>query len=177
MQRPGLAIVLLLLTAMVLVLGWRFAKDMDVRQADEFTREACRLLSVWQPPPPSAAGVDAGEAANLATAIVGRRVLLPRSADFAWVATTAEKKVGRGRAAAVRFYFGQEKFLLLIAPGERVLGGSGRAASSPFPGASILSGERAGASFVLWKRDGLYYCLASGRDLTRVFEVVRRYFP
>ncbi len=178
MKRPRLAIVLLLLTAMVSLFGWRIAGDLDVRQADGFTREACRLFSVWrQLPPPPPAGVSADVAAGRATAIAGRRVLLPRGADFTFLATSAEKKIGRRGAAGVRFLLGQEPFLLLVVPGGGVLGASGSAASSPFPGASFLSGERGGVSFVLWKRDGLVYCLASDRDLTRVFEVVRRHFP
>jgi hypothetical protein len=177
-RRPRLAIILLLLTAMVSLIGWRFASDMNVRQADGFTREACRLFSVWrQQPPPPAAGIGADEAANRASVIVGRRVALPRDPSFTFESTTAERKAGRQKAAAVRFHLGPEPYLLMVVPGGGVLGASGHTASSPFPGASFLSGARAGVSFVLWKRDGLFYCLVSDQDLTRVFEVVRRHFP
>ena len=163
MIKPRLAVVLLLLTVMVSLFGWRFAKDTSVRQADGLTRDAGRLFnSRRQQPKPT-------------SAVVGRRVVLPREAEFAYMAVSAEK-TGKRNAAAIRFLAANEPFLLLVVSQGGALGPGAAAPSSPFPGASFLSGERAGVSFVLWKRDGLFYCLVSDRDMARVFELVRRYF-
>ena len=177
-RRPRLAAVLLLLTAVVLLFGWRISRDSGIRQADQMTREAGRLFVEWRGQAPAAAPpqVGADEAANRAAAIVGRPVLVPRGAEISFAGTTAER-AGKRRAAAVRFLSGPEAYLLLVVPREGVLASSGKTASSPFPGASFLSGERGGVSFVLWKRGALFYCLVSDRDLTRLFEVVRRQFP
>jgi hypothetical protein len=176
-KRSRLATVLLLLTAVVVLFGWRFAKETNVHQADRLTRDAGRLYAAWREQPPSTAppavGVD--EAANRASVIVGRRVVVPRGDGFTYAGTTSER-AGKQRAAAVRFFSGQEAYLLLVVPRSGVFGASGNVASSPFPGASFLSGERGGTSFVLWKLDGLFYCLVSDRELPRLFEIVHRHF-
>lgn len=177
MNRSRLRTVLLLLTAVVVLFGWRISRDTSVGQADQLTREAGRLYAAWrvQPPEsgPPAVGVD--EASNRASVIVGRRVVVPRGGDFSFVGTTSEK-AGKQRAAAIRFRSGQDPYLLLVVPRAGVFGASGNLASSPFPGASFLSGERGGVSFVLWKREGLFYCLVSDRDLPQLFAIVRRHF-
>lgn len=177
MKRSRLATVLLLLTAVVALFGWRFANETNVRQADRLAREAGRLYAAWREQPaasaPPVVGVD--EAANRASVIVGRSVVVPRGEGFTFLGTTSEK-AGRQRVAAIRFLSGQESFLLLVVPRRGVFGSTGNVASSPFPGASFLSGEKAGTAFVLWKREGLFYCLVSDRELPRLFEIVRRHF-
>jgi hypothetical protein len=177
-RRSRTASVLLLLTAVVFLFGWRIARDSGIREADQATREAGRLFLAWRGQAPAEAppAVSADEAANRASVILGRPVPVPRGEGFTFAGTTAER-AGNRRAAAVRFLAGGEAYLLLAVPRDGVLGGSRKAPSSPFPGASFLSGERGGVSFVLWKRDGLVCCLVSDRELTRVFEVVRRHFP
>jgi hypothetical protein len=171
-MRPRLAVVLLLLTAVVSLFGWRFARGTSARQADGLTRAACSLYAEWRARPSTLPAVDNDAAANRAAALVGRKILLPGGAGFAYSGTTSERAPGAGQGAAVRFTLDGDPFLLFVARG-----GGSAPASSPFPGASFLSGERQGVSFVLWKRDGLFWCLVSDRDMTRVFEVVRRHFP
>ncbi|HEY3490396.1 MAG TPA: hypothetical protein VGK27_09800 [Candidatus Deferrimicrobiaceae bacterium] len=176
MMKPRLAVVLLLLTVMVLLFGWRFAKDTSVRQADVLTREAGRLFHDWRlQPMPATAAVDAEAAVNRASAIIGRRVVLPRDAVFAYAVVSSEK-TGARKAAAVRFLADNEAFLLLVVSQGGTLGQGLATPPSPFPGAFFLSGVREGVSFVLWKRDALFYCLVSDRDMTRVFDLVRRHF-
>lgn len=177
MNRSRLTTVLLVLTAVVVLFGWRISRDTNVRQADLLTREAGRLYVVWrgQPQESRPPSVSVDEAANRASVIVGRRVVVPRGGEFSFAGTTSER-AGKQRAAAIRFRSAEEPYLLLVVPRSGVFGESGNVASSPFPGASFLSGERGGVSFVLWKREGLFYCLVSDRDLPQLFAIVRRHF-
>lgn len=176
MRLPRLALVLLLLTAMVALFGWRFASDPNVRKAEQVTREAGRLFAEWRGQPELRAGMsDSAAEAGIASAFVGRRISLPRGEEVLFHGTTAAK-VGKRNAAAVRLRIAGEPYLLLVvSPGGAIRPAEGP--SSPFPGGALLSGEREGVAYVFWRKDALFYCLASDRELTRVFESVRRYFP
>lgn len=177
MRTPRLALVLLLLTAMVALFGWRFANDANVRRSGRIAREAGRLFAEWR----QGGGADPGapldpavEAAK-ASAAVGRRVLLPSGGEVAYIGTYPGR-VGKRAAAVVRLRISGEPFLLLVVSRGGAVAGASGGGASPFPGGSLLSGEREGIAFVLWDRYGLDYCLASDRELTRVFESVRRHF-
>jgi hypothetical protein len=101
-------------------------------------------------------------------------VALPRDEKvFAYRGANREK-IGKQAAAAVLFTFDEEPCLLIIQRSDD-LGGTD-AASAMFSGASFLSWEKDGNSFVMWGRDKALFFLVSGVDLTRTFDLVRQYF-
>jgi hypothetical protein len=80
---------------------------------------------------------------------------------------------GKQSAAAVRFRYAGNVFLLLAFRQDHLLGDRPPAA---FPEESFLSGEREGKSFVFWERDGALYIVVSDVDVTLAFDLVRRFF-
>ena len=172
--RPRLAVVLALLTVTVAVVGWRISRDAGVRRVDGLAREAVRLFLAG-PGPGAAPGValDPAEAERKVHDISGVTLGLPREEpDFA-VERVRKENFGKQAAAAVRFRYGGDPFLLLTFRQERLLGDRPPAA---FPEESFLSGEREGKSFVFWERDGALYIVVSDVDVTRTFDLVRRFF-
>jgi hypothetical protein len=172
--RPRIAVVLAILTLTVAVVGWRISRDAGVRRVDGLAREAVRLF-VAAPEPGAAPGapVDPAEAEKKVHGISGVALDLPRDeADFA-VESVRRETVGKQAAAAVRFRYAGDVFLLLAFRQERLLGDRPPAA---FPEESFLSGDREGKSFVFWERDGALYIVVSNVDVARAFELVRRFF-
>jgi hypothetical protein len=172
--RPRLAVVLVLLTLMVAVVGWRFSRDAGVRRVDALAREAVGLFtSAPAGSDDSGASLDPAEAEKRFHELSGVPLDLPRDeADFALEGVRRET-FGKRPAAAVRFRYGGNAFLLLGFRQERLLGSE---PPSAFPEESFLSGERDGKSFVFWERDGASYIMVSDADVTRAFDLVRRFF-
>jgi hypothetical protein len=172
--RPRLAVVLAILTVTVAVVGWRISRDAGVRRVDGLAREAVRLF-VAAPEPGTAPGapLDPAEVERKVHGISGVVLELPRDEPGFAVERVRRETVGTQAAAAVRFRYAGDVFLLLAFRQDRLLGDRPPAA---FPGESFLSGEREGKSFVFWERDGALYIVVSDVDLTRTFDLVRRFF-
>jgi hypothetical protein len=169
--RPRMAVVLAFLTLTVALVGWRISRDSGVRRVDGLAREAVKLFSAGA----AAKGgtLDPAEAERHVLGISGVPLGLPRDDPDFQVESVRREMVGKQAAAAVRFRYAGEPYLLLAFSRERLLGDRPPAA---FPEESFLSGERDGISFVFWERDGALYILASREDVTRAFDLVRRYF-
>jgi len=172
--RPRMTVVLVFLTLMVAVFGWRFFQDSGGRRVDEMAREAVGLYA-GSPAGASGAGasLDPSEASRRVHEYSGAHLEFPREeADFVLTGVRRET-FGKRPAAAIRFRFGRDSFLLLAFRQDRLLGNRPAAA---FPEESFLSGERDGKSYVFWERDGASYIMVSDVDVTRAFDLVRRFF-
>jgi hypothetical protein len=172
--RPRLAVVLAILTVTVAVVGWRISRDAGVRRVDGLAREAVKLF-VAAPGPEGAPGttLDPAEAEKRVHDISGVALELPRDEPGFAVERVRREMVGKQAAAAVRFRYAGDVFLLLAFRQDRLLGERPPAA---FPEESFLSGEREGKSFVFWERDGALCIVVSDVDVTRAFDLVRRFF-
>ena len=172
--RPRLAVVLALLTVTVAVVGWRISRDAGVRRVDGLAREAVRLfLAAPEPGAAPAVPLDPAEAERKVHDISGVTLDLPRDEPGFAVERVRKESFGKQAAAAVRFRYAGDPFLLLAFRQDRLLGDRPPAA---FPEESFLSGEREGKSFVFWERDGALYIVVSDVDVTRAFDLVRRFF-
>lgn len=171
--RPRLTVVLVFLTLMVAVVGWRIARDTGARRVDALAREAIGLYDGAPSKGTAAAAPDAAEAEKRFRALAGVPVGFPRDdADFVPVEVRRETFANRP-AASLRFrYEGTEFLLVASAPGRRF----GAPSVSAFPEGSFVSGERNGRSFVLWEREGASFIVVSEADVTRAFDLVRRLF-
>lgn len=172
--RPRLAVVLAVLTLIVALVGWRISRDAGVRRVDGLAREAVKLFAAapgaGTAPAPS---MDLAEAERKVHGISGVTLDLPRGEpDFA-VEGVRREMVGTQAAAAVRFRYAGDRFLLLAFRQERLLGDRPPA---EFPAESFLSGEREGKSFVFWERDGALFIVVSEVDAAEAFGLVRRFF-
>lgn len=171
--RPRTALVLVFLTLMVAVVGWRIARDTGARRADILAREAISLFDAapstrTDPLPP-----DAAEAEKRVRSLAGVPVGFPRD-DPDFVPVEVRRVVFSNRlAASLRFRYAGKGYLLVVSARERLLGASSVAA---FPEGSFVSGEREGRSFVLWEREDATCVVVSEVDVTRAFDLVRRLF-
>jgi len=171
--RPRTAVVLVLLTLMVAVVGWRIARDTGARRVDVLAREAIALFDAAPSTPVDAAPPDAAEAEVAFQDLAGVPIGFPRDdVDFVPVEVRRETFANRP-AASLRFRYAGEGYLLVVSARDRLLGTASVAA---FPEGSFVSGERNGRSFVLWERDGASCIVVSNVDVTRAFDLVRRLF-
>jgi len=171
--RPRLTVVLVFLTLMVGVVGWRIARDTGTRKVDVLAREAIGLFDAdpragTATPPPSAA-----EAEKQIRAIAGVSIDLPRDDDDFVPVEVRREMFAKRPAASLRFRYAGDGYLLVVSPRDRLLGSP---PASAFPEGSFLSGERDGRSFVLWDREGASCILVSDVDVTQAFDLVRRFF-
>jgi hypothetical protein len=162
--RPRLAVVLVFLTLMVAVVGWRFARDTGVRRVDAFAREAIALFDAAPATGKVTAPPDAAEAEKRFRALGGVPIAFPVD-DPDFVPVEVRREVFANHA--------EEWYLLVVSARNRLLGTSTGAA---FPEGSFVSGERDGRSFVLWEREEATCIVVSEGEVTRVFDLVRRLF-
>jgi len=171
--RPRLTVVLVFLTLMVAVVGWRIARDTGARRVDVLAREAIGLFDAVSPTGAATAPLDAAEAEVRFRAIAGVPVGFARDdVDFVPVEVRRETFANRP-AASLRFRYAGDTYLLVVSAPDRLLGTSPVGA---FPEGSFVSGEREGRSFVLWEREGASCAVVSEVDVTRAFDLVRRLF-
>lgn len=171
--RPRLAVVLVFLTLMVAVVGWRIARDTGARRVDVLAREAIGLFDAAPSAGAATAPLDAAEAEKQFRALSGVPIGFPRDdVDFVPVEIRRETFASRP-AASLRFRYAGERYLLLVSSRDRLLGVPSVAA---FPERSFVSGERNGRSFVLWEREGASCIVVSDVDVTLAFDLVRRLF-
>ena len=171
--RPRLAIVLVFLTLMVAVVGWRIARDTGARRVDVFAREAIVLFDAAPSTGTVTAPPDAAEAEKRFRALGGVPIGFPRD-DPDFVPVEVRREVFANHpAVSLRFRYAGEGYLLVVSARDRFLGTPTVAA---FPEGSFVSGERDGRSFVLWEREGASCIVVSEGDVTRAFDLVRRLF-
>ena len=171
--RPRTAVVLVLLTLMVAVVGWRIARDTGSRRIDVLAREAIGLYDAAPSTGTAIAPPDAAETEKQFRALAGVPIGFPRDdVDFVPVEVRRETFANHP-AASLRFRYEEEGYLLVVSARDRLLGVSSVAA---FPEGSFVSGERDGRSFVLWEREEATCIVVSEVDVTRAFDLVRRLF-
>jgi hypothetical protein len=171
--RPRLAVVLVFLTLMVAVVGWRIARDTGVRRVDGFAREAIVLFDAAPPTGSVAVPPDAAEAEKRFRALGGVPIGFPKD-DPDFVPVEVRREVFANHpAVSLRFRYAGEGYLLVVSARNRLLGTPTDAA---FPEGSFVSGERNGRSFVLWEREEATCIVVSESDVTRTFDLVRRLF-
>ncbi len=171
--RPRLTVVLVFLTLMVAVVGWRIARDTGARRVDVIAREAIGLFDAVSSAAVATALPDAAEASVRFRALAGVPIGFPRDdVDFVPVEVRRETLANRP-AASLRFRYAGEEYLLVVSARDRLLGTPPDAA---FPEGSFVSGERDGRSFVLWEREGASCIGVSEVDVTQAFDLVRRLF-
>lgn len=170
--RPRVAAVLAILTVTVGAVAFRMSRDTGTRRVEVLIREASRLFAAGQKEIPGPAPGDPAEIETRIRELTGAEILLPRDEESFVYGGVTQEKVGR-RSAAVRLTFGEDRYLLLVVRGDTLP----RTAAGAFrffePG--FISGEKDGKSFVFWERDGISFVLVSDADLTRAFDLVRRY--
>lgn len=169
-----LAVVLVFLTLTVAVVGYHISRDAGTRRVEGIAREAQRLFAAAQQEGEKGASPDPGAIEDRIREWVGTKVTLPRDERLFSYKGAARERIGKQAAAAVRLTFGGDPFLLLVVRPDPLRGVE--APSPLFSESSFLSWEREGNSFVYWERDGVLYFLVSNVDLTRTFDLVRRYF-
>jgi len=171
--RPRTAVVLVLLTLMVAVVGWRIARDTGARRVDVLAREAIGLYDAAPSTGTAIAPPDAAETEKQFRALAGVPIGFPRDdVDFDPVEVRRET-LANHPAASLRFRYAGEGYLLVVSARDRLLRGSSVAA---FPEGSFVSGERDGRSFVLWEREEATCIVVSEVDVTMAFDLVRRLF-
>jgi len=171
--RPRLTIVLLFLTLMVAVVGWRIARDTGARRVDVLAREAIGLFDAGRSSAAATATPDVAEVSERIRALAGVTIGFPRDdADFVPVEVRKET-IANHPGASLRFRYAGEGYLLVVSARDRLLGSPPVAA---FPEGSFVSGERGGRSFVLWEREGASCIVVSDVDVTQAFDLVRRLF-
>jgi hypothetical protein len=170
--RPRTAVVLVILTLMVAVVGWRIARDTGARRVDDFAREAIGLFDA-APSTGTATAADAAEEEKRFRALAGVPIGFPRDdADFVPVEVRRET-FAKHPAVSLRFRYAGEGYLLVVYARDRLLG---TPSVSAFPEGSFVSGERDGRSFVLWERAEATCIVVSEVDVTQAFDLVRRLF-
>jgi len=171
--RPRWTVVLVFLTLMVAVVGWRIARDTGARRVDVLAGEAIGLFDTVPPAGAATAPADAAEAEKRFRDLAGLSIGFPRDdVDFVPLEVRRETFANRP-AASLRFRYAGERYLLVASARDRLLGTTEVAA---FPEGSFVSGERDGRSFVLWEREGASCIVVSEVDVTQAFDLVRRLF-
>ncbi|MGB5196471.1 MAG: hypothetical protein WBN64_05330, partial [Candidatus Deferrimicrobium sp.] len=135
--RPRLAVVLVFLTLMVAVVGWRIARDTGARRVDVLAREAIGLFDAAPSAGAATMPLDAVEAEKRFRDLAGVPIGFPRDdADFVPVEVRRETFANRP-AASLRFQYAGEGYLLVVSARSRLLGAPSIAA---FPEGSFVSG-------------------------------------
>jgi len=169
---PRLAVVLVFLTLMVAVVGWRIARDTGARRVDVLAHEAIRLFDAIPPEGALREPLAVAEAEKVFRGLAGVPMEFPRDDDFVPV-EVQRVTFSKRPAASLRFRYAGDAYLLLVSARDRMLGSG---FPSAFPEGSFVSGERDGRSFVLWDREGASCILVSDVDVTQAFDLVRRLF-
>lgn len=172
---PRIAVVLVILTLTVAVMGYHISGDSGARQVEGMGQEALRIFSAAKSgrsevaPPVDPEGIE-----ERVKEWVGVKVALPRDWKLFSYKSIVREKIGKRTAAAIHLTFAGEPYLLMVMRLEAL---RGEEAPSPlFSRSSFLSWEKDGMSFVFWERDGVQYLLVSDVDLTHTFDLVRQHF-
>jgi len=169
--QPRLVIVLIFLTLTIAVVGVRISRDSGIRRVDDLVRQAQRAFAV---PHQEGTARDPAEVETRVKEWTGAAIILPREEQQFTYTGIDREETGRQVAAAIRFSFSGEPYLLLVVRKEMI--GKAKSPESLFPESGFLSGEKDGKSFVFWEREGVSYLLVTEAELERAFDLVRRYF-
>jgi hypothetical protein len=168
-----MVLALVVLTLTVAIVAYRIAFDAGPRRVEGMVREGLRLFAV-QEGAESGAPADPAGIEKRVREITGLRLSLPKDVPpFTYLGVT-RSRWGKDPAAAIRFAY-EEDFCLLLAV-RRETFGAGASSQMLFSGPGFISGEREGRSFVFWEKNGATFLIVSDADLTRTFDLVRRYF-
>lgn len=170
--RPRLTVVLVFLTLMVAVVGWRIARDTGARRVDVLSHEAIRLFDADSPAEATREPLAVEDAEKAFRDLAAVSMEFPRDDDFVPV-EVRRVTFSKRPAASLRFLYAGDAYLLVVSARDRLLGNG---FPSAFPEGSFVSGERGGKSFVLWDREGASCVLVSDVDVTQAFDLVRRLF-
>lgn len=170
---PRPAVVLILLTLTLAVVGWRIFRDAGAPRFDALTEEAIGIFAALPAENAGAAPMEIDAAEKRILEISGVPVQLPRDAAGFAVTGLERKTVRKRPAAALRFRYDTGSYVLIVFRPERFLGGGNRA---DVPEESLLSGERDGRSYVLWEREKAAFIMVSDVDVIQAFHLVRRFF-
>jgi hypothetical protein len=171
---PRMVLVLVVLTLTVAVVAYRIAFDAGPRRVENLVREGLRLFAAAQKETESGPPADPAEIEKRAWELTGMRLSLPKDAPpFTYLGVT-RPRWGKDPATAIRFTHEEDLCLLLAVRRETF--GAGASSQMLFSGPGFISGEREGRSFVFWEKNGTTFLLVSDADLSRTFELVRRYF-
>lgn len=168
--RPHLAAVLVLLTVTVAVFAVRIFRDTGYSRVDLLARAGLRLYGGH--------GTEGGtslEPADVERTVeewTGAKLRFPREGNRAVITSVRREKLGRRKAAAIRFHESENVYLLLVVRNRH----PGAEGGGLFSETGFLSGEKEGKSFVYWEREDSAYFLVTSADLTRAIELVRLYF-
>jgi len=168
--RPRLVVVLLFLTATVAVFALRIHRDTGYSRVELLARVGLRLYGT--PGAETGPAIDPAVAEKAVAEWTGATLRFPRGDSGAVITSVRREKVGRRRAAAVRFLDSENEYLLLVVRNQRAAGGE----EGLFSGAGFLSGETGGKSFVYWERDDTACFLVTSADRSSAIELVRRHF-
>lgn len=171
--RPRLGVVLVFLSLTVAVVGWRIFQDAGAPRVNALTAAAMDAYAASHGRDSALSALGAGEAEKRILELSGVSVELPRDASGFVVTGVERETILKRAAAALRFRYYGDPYLLIMFRQDRFLGGKARAT---FPEESLLSGERGGRSFVLWEREGATFIMVSDVDVTRAFNLVRLLF-
>ncbi len=170
---PRLGVVVVFLSLTVAVVGWRIFQDAGAPRVNALADAAIDVYAASPGRDAGPAAMDLADAERKIRELSGVSLELPRDA-FGFAVTGVERETVRNRAAAaLRFRYDGDPYLLIVFRQDRFLGGKARAA---FPEESLLSGERDDKSFVLWEREEATFIMVSDVDVTRAFNLVRLFF-
>ena len=166
---PRLAIVVIILTIVVAVAGWRIFRESGALRIKELTGEAMAVFVSLQEESASMDSMDLAEAEKRIFDFSGVLVNLPRD-DSGFIVFAVEKWTMRKRpAVGVRFSYENGRHMLVVSRKDFKR-------KSPFPDESLLSGELDGCSFVFWEREDASFIMVSDTDVMQAFRLVRNFF-
>jgi hypothetical protein len=171
---PRMVLALVVLTITVAVVAYRIAFDAGPRRVETLVREGLRLFAAAREGGESGTPADPAEIEKRVRELTGMRLSLPKDAPpFTYLGVT-RLRWGKEPATAIRFTYEEDICLLLAVRRETF--GAGASSQMLFSGPGFISGEREGRSFVFWEKNGTTFLLVSDADLSRTFDLVRRYF-
>jgi len=170
---PRLAIVVVFLTIVIAVAGWRIFREPGAFRINALADEAMAAFALLQVENAPVASLDFSEAERRILDFSGVSLKLPRDVS-GFVVSSVERRTMRKRpAVGVRFSYEGGRHMLVVFRKENFLG---RKPLASFPDESLLSGERDGRSFVFWEREDASFIMVSDTDVIQTFKLVRSFF-
>jgi len=171
---PRLAVVVIFLTIVVAVAGWRIFRESGVPRINALSDEAIvAFASLQAENAPAAASLDFNEAERRILDFSGVSLKLPRDVSGFVVSAVERRTIRKRPAVGIRFSYEGGRHMLVIFRKENFLG---KKPLASFPDDSLLSGERDGCSFVFWEREDASFIMVSDTDVIQTFRLVRGFF-
>lgn len=170
---PRLAIVVIFLTIVVAVAGWRIFRESGAPRINALTDEAVAAFASLKAESTPASSIDFAEAEKRILDFSGVSLKLPKDVSGFTVSAVDRRTMRKRPAIGVRFSYEDGHHMLVVFRKENFLG---RKSLASFPDESLLSGEHDGCSFVFWERDGASFIMVSDTDVVQTFKLVRSFF-